>query len=183
MRRLILSVPALVLAAGCSSSSPPAGAPTPPAAFTSAAATTSKAPLKAGDTAALVGKTAGVKLDVTYRKVIDPATSNDGFSGPTDGKRFVSVEFRLHNAGTVPYTDDPDNWVWGFNAAGKQIVGTMLFKIVGGEKLDTYMNLAPGAATSGFETFEIPIGQKLAKVQYRLKAGLPSGGMGEWSVG
>ena len=54
--------------------------------------------------------------------------------------------------------------------------------VTAGAKLNSSVNVAPGDSVLGFEVFEVPKSQKLAKVQYKLNGGM-FGDVAQWSVG
>lgn len=188
MRKVYVIVPVLLLA-GCTSAKTISTTPATHQAATSAAPATaaavaSSSAMKAGvgDTIKLDGATAGDVLAVTVVKVVDPDSSNDGFSTPPAGDHYVSVQFQLVNTGKGDYQDDPFTDITAKDAAGQSMQQDFLTSTSAGAQLDSSTNLAPGDKALGFETFDVPNGDKIAQVQYALNGGL-YGDSGEWQVG
>ena len=196
MRKAYFVLP-LLFVAGCSSagtisttpatheattSAAPAATSAAPA--TAAAAVTSSAAAKAGigDTINLDGQNSGAVLAVTVEQVVDPDSSNDGFSTPPAGDHYVSVQFQLVNVGTGDYQDDPFSDITAKDSAGQTMQQDFVSSTTAGAQLDSSTNLAPGDKALGFETFDVPNGDKITQVQYALNGGF-FGNSGEWQIG
>ena len=111
MHKVYVKVPVLLLA-GCTSAKTISTTPATYQAATGAAPATAVASSSAtkagvGDTIDLNGATVGDVLAVTVVKVVDPDSSNDGFSTPPAGDHYVSVQFHLVKTGKGDYQDDP----------------------------------------------------------------------------
>ncbi|MBR7828962.1 DUF4352 domain-containing protein [Actinospica sp. MGRD01-02] len=178
----------LLFVAGCSSAGTISTTPATHQATTSAAPTTAAAPTSSaattagvGDTIDLNGQTSGDELAVTVVKVVDPDSSNDGFSSPPAGDHYVSVQFQLVNIGTGAYQDDPFVDITAKDAAGQSMQQDIVTSTTAGAQLDSSTNLAPGDKALGFETFDVPNGDKITQVQYALNGGL-YGNSGEWNI-
>lgn len=193
MRRLVLAVPLLALAAGCTSTASgsvktapnaPAATSAGPAAapVTTTPAAKPKPAAKVGDGITVNGSKAGDQLTITVVKIVDPASSDNQFSTPRDGSRYVAVQFRIKNTGTGGYADDPDIDVAAIDGSGQQYDVSIGTTVTAGAKLNSSVNVAAGDTALGFEVFEVPKGQKLAKVQYKLNMGL-GGDVAQWTVG
>lgn len=176
-----------MLAVGCGStgvSTTPAQIPsTAPTQSTPSTSSTSSAPKAGiGDTINLNGQTSGDVLAVTVVKVVDPDSANDGISTPAAGDHYVSVQFQLANIGKGSYQDDPFVDITAKDASGQSMRQDILTSTTAGAQLDSSTNLAPGDKALGFETFDVPNGDKIAQVQYALNSGL-YGNTGEWQIG
>jgi hypothetical protein len=176
-----------MLAVGCGSTGVsttpaqiPSTGPTPTTPSTSSTPSATKAGV--GDTIDLSGQTSGDVLAVTVVKVVDPDSANDGFSTPAAGDHYVSVQFRLSNIGKGSYQDDPFSDITAKDASGQSMQQDFMSSTTAGAQLDSSTNLAPGDQALGFETFDVPNGDKIAQVQYALSGGL-YGNAGEWQIG
>ncbi|MFE2839977.1 DUF4352 domain-containing protein [Streptomyces mirabilis] len=146
------------------------------------AAKKSKAPnvAKVGDTIVLKGMDDGSKLDVTVVKVVDPAKGADEFTTPSSGKRFVGIQFRLVNTGTVAYSDSPSNGAQISDADGQQFQ-TTFGDISAGPSMASEVKLKPGAKALGWIVFEVPKASKAATVQFGMDSGFAEQ-TGEWKL-
>ncbi|MFJ3876216.1 hypothetical protein ACIPW5_02005 [Streptomyces sp. NPDC090077] len=126
-----------------------------------------------GETVSLDGDRPGERLDVTLTRVVDPA-------GRAGAERLVAVGLRLENTGTVPYEDSPAAAAHLFDAEGRRFAGVDA-PTDAGESLPGTVRLAPGGSASGFVTFRVPEGARLAAVQFALEAGLGDD-VGHWSL-
>ncbi|MFI1165081.1 DUF4352 domain-containing protein [Streptomyces sp. NPDC020801] len=133
-----------------------------------------------GDTIALKGMDDGSKLDVTVVKVADPAKAGDEFTTPESGKRFVGVQFKLVNTGTVTYGDSPGNGAQITDADGQQFASTIA-DITAGPSMSSDVKLKPGAKALGWIVFEVPKGSKAATVQFTMDSGMADQ-TGEWKL-
>jgi hypothetical protein len=200
MRKVYVVLP-LLFVTGCSSAGAISTTPATSEATTSAApataaavassvapattvAVTSSAAGKAGvgDTIDLDGETSGDVLAVTVVKVVDPDSANDDFSTPPAGDHYVSVQLQLVNIGTGDYQDDPFSDITAKDSAGQSMQQDFLSSTTAGTQLPSNVDLAPGDKALGFDTFDVPNGDKIAQVQYGLNAGL-YGNSGEWTIG
>lgn len=188
-RALILAAGSGLLLAGCGSIS--GGVTTTAVTSTAAtsgashAAASASAAAKAGLGSAinLNGVNAGDEIQVTVVKVVDPDTSTDGFSSPSAGNRYVSVEFQIVDNGKNAYKDDPQIDATVKDAAGHSFQVALLGgNTAAGPQMDSSTNLAPGDKALGYITFEVPTGDQVAVVQYGLNGGM-FGAVGEWQVG
>jgi hypothetical protein len=80
------------------------------------------------------------------------------------------------------YKDDPFVDITAKDAAGQSMKQAFLTSTTAGAQLDSSTSLAPGDKALGFETFDVPSGDKIAQVQYSLNGGL-YGNSGEWQIG
>lgn len=135
---------------------------------------------KVGDTIALTGTEDGSGLDVTVVKVADPAKSADEFTVPEDGNRWVGVQFRLVNTGTIAYSDSPSNGAQIADAQGQQFTSTFA-DITAGPSMASSVNLKPGAKALGWVVFEVPKASKADVVQFTMDSGFADQ-TGEWKL-
>lgn len=172
-----ITVVLLTTAASCDSTSGVNNQPQNSAAGTAAA---SAAPVAhAGATVKITGNN-NEQLSVQLVKVVDPTTPSDGFSSPNAGKRYVAVQFRLTNSGTVTYSDSPDNDAKVLDAQGQSFAPDFTDTAAGPAFASNSVNLSPGASQLGFITFQITNGDAIAKVQFTTDSGF--GQTGEWLV-
>lgn len=162
---------------------------TPKASTTASTKTTEKAPAetpaapkvaKVGDTITLKGTDDGSKLDVTVVKTVDPAKPADEFSAPEDGNRWIGVQFRLLNTGTIAYSDSPGNGTQIADSQGQQFTSTFA-DISAGPSMASSVNLKPGAKALGWVVFEVPKASKGAVVQFTMDSGFADQ-TGEWKL-
>ncbi|MFD5431568.1 MULTISPECIES: DUF4352 domain-containing protein [unclassified Kitasatospora] len=144
-------------------------------------ADTGKAPAKLGDTIALKGNDPADTADVTLVKVVDNAEGEDEFTHPADGKRFVSVQFRIKASGKKAYSDVPGNSAKVVDAQG-QAFGSTIADTKAGPGFQVPANIAPGESALGFVTFEVPKDAKLDKAQFGLDSGFAPQ-TGQWKLG
>jgi len=160
---------------------PPSKAPAPPAPSASRPATSapsasgpaSSAPAGegVGDTQTVNGLSDGETLAVTLTKVADPATPADEFSTPQAGDRLVGTQFRIANAGSVPYHDAIDNDVQLIDEKGQAYQPELADSITAG-RLFEEVRIDPGDSRLGFVVFSVPSGMRLATVQFVPDSGL-----------
>ncbi|MFE7527463.1 DUF4352 domain-containing protein [Kitasatospora sp. NPDC057542] len=144
-------------------------------------ADTAKAPAKVGDTIALKGNDPADTADVTLVKVVDNAEGEDEFTHPADGKRFVSIQFRIKASGKKAYSDAPGNGAKVVDAQG-QAFGSTVATTKAGPGFQVPANIAPGESALGFVTFEVPKDAQLDKAQFGLDSGFAPQ-TGQWKLG
>lgn len=140
-----------------------------------------KAVAKPGDTIALKGNDPADTADVTLVKVVDNAEGEDEFTHPADGKRFVSVQFRIKASGKKAYSDVPGNSAKLLDAQG-QAFGSTVADTKAGPSFQVPANIAPGESALGFVTFEVPKDIKVDKAQFGLDSGFAPQS-GQWKLG
>ncbi|MFB7616375.1 DUF4352 domain-containing protein [Kitasatospora sp. NPDC056181] len=165
-----------------------ASAPAAAAGSTGAAAPSESKPAdapkgaaKVGDTIALKGNDPADTADVTLVKVVDNTEGEDEFTHPADGKRFVSIQFRIKASGKKAYSDVPANSAKVLDAQG-QAFGTTVANTKAGPGFQIPANIAPGESALGFVTFEVPKDAKLDKAQFGLDSGFAPQ-TGQWKLG
>ncbi|MFE1318810.1 DUF4352 domain-containing protein [Kitasatospora phosalacinea] len=135
---------------------------------------------KVSDTISLKGFEKKDTADVTLVKVVDPAESANEFLQPEEGKRYVSVQFRIKATGSAAYTDTPAVGAKLIDAQGQSFDSTFA-ETKAGPEFPGAVNIAPGESSLGFVTFEIPADAKVDKVQYALNSGFAEQS-GQWKV-
>jgi hypothetical protein len=144
------------------------------------AAPTRAAPAAIGGSITLLGNSDGEQARVTAVKIVDPAPPKDEYSRPEQGNRFVAVQFRIENIGSLAYDDSPSNGAQLIDGQGQQFQATFLGTAAGPEFAGG-VKIAPGASALGFVTFEVPKTSKAAKVQFTLDSGFADQ-TGEWTI-
>ena len=174
---------AVLLATSCSASPPhPAhghGAPASPHASASATPNANTAATHGPGTSAPptgtstgqlgttlpVSDTSGTQLDVTLKKVIDPAGANS-YSNPPKGNHFVGVNLDIHNTAATTYQNNANNETTVTLSNGKTLHADYN-PIAGCGNFDNgQITLKSGAASTGCVTFQVPKGQTVAQVRY-----------------
>ena len=134
-----------------------------------------------GDTLSLTGNTDGEKLDVTVVKIVDPAPPKDDYNQPSAGTRFVSLELRFKNTGTVTYKDSVLMGASLADAGGHSYNPSLSDSAAGPPIPNAQINVAPGETADGFITFEVPTGQKPAGFKFTMDSGFASD-TGAWQI-
>jgi len=188
MRKLLFVVPIAAIVTGCASigttvkTTPVNHGSTAAASRQAASSAPAKAKAGVGSAIDLKGENSGDLLEVTVVKIVDPDSPTDDFSSPDSGKRYVSVQFELVNKGAGSYSDDPQINVDVKDASGQSFdPEIMVSSTKAGQQMSSNVTLAPGDKALGFLTFQVPTGDKVAVVQYKLNAGM-AGDVGEWTV-
>lgn len=123
----------------------------------------------------------GAGADVTLVKIVDPATGADQYTTPDSGKRFVGVQLNIKNTSTSAEQIAPDNDTTLFDSTG-QSYSTDLNSLASCQAFaGGGPNLAPGESALGCETFQIPTGATIAKVEFTPSSGFAND-TGEWLV-
>lgn len=168
----------VLLLAGCSSSSKPAA--TAPAAASSTAVS---APAAAPASHASLGtpqtlKFSGGTATMTVLKVVDPAKPTQGHEDP--GVRDVAVQLKFVNSGPGTFATGTMMTLLAFDADGQILEEHSDWPTSAGPELNTIIgvNAAAGDTQSGFVTFIVPAGAKLARLQFTP----PGGSMVEWKL-
>lgn len=135
-------------------------------------------PAKVGDSITLTGQK-DEKITVTLVKVVDKTTSTNEFITPDEGKHYAAVQFRIANAGTVPFSDMPAGDAKVLDAAG-QSFDPDFTPTTASPAMATSVNIAPGDSQLGYITFQVADGSPIAKVQFTLDFGF--GSTAQWAV-
>jgi hypothetical protein len=167
---------AVLLVASCSASPPHQadkhGAPANTQADTAAThASGTSAPPTGTSTGHLgttlpVSDSSGTQLDVTLKKVIDPASGASKYSTPAKGSHFVGVKLRIHNTATTTYQNNANNETTITLSNGKKLYAEYN-PIAGCDNFDNgQITLKADATSTGCVTFQVPKGQKVTQVGY-----------------
>ena len=114
----------------------------------------------------LVSDSSGTQLDVTLKKVIDPASGASKYSNPAKGNHFAGVKLRIHNTATTTYQNNANNETTITLSNGKTLHANYN-PIAGCGNFDNgQVKLKAGATSTGCVTFQIPKGQKVTQVSY-----------------
>nr|WSY51151.1 DUF4352 domain-containing protein [Streptomyces sp. NBC_00886] len=132
-----------------------------------------------GDTLSLTGINSGEKLDVTVVKVVDPAGAGQ-YDRPSQGNRFVAVQFKLKNTGTALYKDSPSNGATVVDKEGQRFSASFNDSTAG-PSFPGSITISTGKTALGFITFEVPTASRIVAVQSAMNSGF-SNDVGEWEV-
>jgi len=114
----------------------------------------------------LVSDSSGTQLDVTLKKVIDPASGASKYSNPAKGNDFAGVKLRIHNTATTMYQNNANNETTITLSNGKTLHANYN-PIAGCGNFDKgQVTLKAGATSTGCITFQIPKGQTVTQVSY-----------------
>ena len=114
----------------------------------------------------LVSDSNGTQLDVTLKKVIDPASGASKYSNPAKGNHFAGVKLQIHNPATTTYQNNANNETTITLSNGKTLHADYN-PISGCGNFDNgQVTLKAGASSTGCITFQIPKGQKVTQVGY-----------------
>ena len=141
----------------------------------------SATPAKIKQPITIRGNEDGAKAQVTAVKFVNSVRSNDGFRPPDKGQRWVGVQFRIKNTGTVAYDDAPSNGAKVIDAHGQQFEADVTaFHINAGPMLPAITKVAVGGSALGYLVFSVPKASKVAKIQFSEDSGFAD--TAEWVV-
>jgi hypothetical protein len=113
-----------------------------------------------------VSDSSGTQLDVTLKKVTDPASGVNSYSNPAKGNHFVAVKLRIHNTATITYQNNANNQTTITLSDGRTLHADYN-PIAGCGNFDNgQIILKPGATSTGCVTFQIPKHQKVTQIGY-----------------
>lgn len=113
-----------------------------------------------------VSDSSGSQLDVTLKKVIDPASGANKYSNPAKGSHFAAVKLRINNTATTTYQNNANNETTITLSNGKTLRANYN-PVAGCGNFDNgQITLKSGKANTGCVTFQIPKGQKVTQVGY-----------------
>jgi hypothetical protein len=118
-------------------------------------------------------------VEVTLVRVVDPDSSNGGFSTPPARDRYVSLQFEIMNKGAKVYQDDPLVDITVTDASGQTMWQDYLSTTTAGIQLPSDVNLTTGAKSLGYVTFDVPKGDSVAQAQYALSM---FGNVAQWQI-
>jgi hypothetical protein len=113
-----------------------------------------------------VSNSSGTQLDVTLKKVIDPASGANSYSNPAKGSHFVGVKLRIHNTATTSYQNNANNETTITLSSGKKLHADYNPIADCGNFDNGQITLKAGASSTGCVTFQVPKAQKVTKVGY-----------------
>jgi len=123
-------------------------------------------------------KFSGGAATMAVLKVVDPAKPTQGTE--KTGFRDVAVQIKITGNGPATFTSGTMITLLAFDADGQNLEKHIYWSTSAGPELDalTGVTVAPGDTQSGFVTFMVPTGAKLARLQYTP----PGGSMVEWTL-
>ncbi|MEU7168094.1 DUF4352 domain-containing protein [Streptomyces morookaense] len=127
------------------------------------------------------GNKPGEQLDVTLKNWADPAKSDNKYTPPKPGKKYVAAEFEIVNTGTAPYADSPQNSASVIDAQGQKTNASTLASVAEGASLGADLKLAAGQKATGWIVFTVPENDTVKTVQFAMNSGLASQ-PGQWAV-
>jgi hypothetical protein len=167
---------AALLVASCSASPPHQahghGAPATPDASTAATTGPGTSAPPTGTSTGQLGATLavsdsnGAQLDVTLKKVIDPASGASSYSNPAKGSHFVGVKLRIHNTAATTYQNNANNETTITLSNGKTLHADYNPIANCGDFDNGQITLKAGTTSTGCVTFQVPEGQKVTQVSY-----------------
>lgn len=113
-----------------------------------------------------VSDSSGTKVDVTLKKLIDPASGANSYTKPASGKRFVGVKLRVKNTAAATYQNNANNETVVVLSDGKTLHASYKPIANCGNFDNGQIKLKSGAAGTGCVTFQVPKGQQVVKVSY-----------------
>lgn len=114
----------------------------------------------------LVSDSSGTHLDVTLKKVIEPASGANKYSKPAKGSHFAGVKLSIHNTATTTYQNNANNEIT-VTLSNSKTIHANYNPIAGCGNFDNgQVTLKAGATSTGCVTFQIPKGQKVTQVSY-----------------
>jgi hypothetical protein len=132
-----------------------------------------------GDTITLSGLN-GEEIAATVTRVVDPASPASEFDQPDSGDRLIGVRLKLHNVGSIGYSDAPDNGAILIDKSGQSFNPTFA-SISAGQSFPGAVNISPGDTRLGYVVFEAPKATEISSFQFALNSGFADE-TGEWSV-
>ncbi|WP_433222673.1 DUF4352 domain-containing protein [Dactylosporangium sp. CS-047395] len=151
-----------------------------PAAVVVESTGTAPAPVAVGGSLTLHGNRDGEQVTVTVLRVADPVRAADGVCGPGEGNRFVAVQLRIANTGTLVYDDLPDDGTALVDAGGERF-DARFTATTAGPAFPGGGKIATGASAEGFVTFAVPANERIATVQFTMDSGFADE-TGEWEL-
>lgn len=122
-----------------------------------------------GDTLTLEGMDDGAQADVTLVRIVDPAQPESEYFKAQKG-RFVAVQVKITNTGSVTYEDSPDNGAELVDDQSQRFDAEP-YRIADCQYIGSSVKIAPGDSVLGCMTFDLPVASKLARFQFTLDSG------------
>jgi hypothetical protein len=186
MRRTAIAATAALLLAvtGCSSGSEVTTEPdtkTAPGKTAGKAAPSEKPKnAKVGDSITIKGIEAGEQVQVTLKKIADPAKPADEFFSPEKGNRWIGAQYEILNTGAKVYADTPGNGSQVADTEGQRF-GPVFADITAGPSMTNDATVQPGDKVLGWLVYEVPENAKLASIQFAMNSGFADQ-TGQWSL-
>lgn len=139
----------------------------------------SDAPVGIGGQVRLSGAN-DLEMMATVERVVDPVYGSE-YDTPASGKRYVAVELRLTNTGTVPYSDSPSNGASMTFGDDREATASLL---TGGPCEGGFASsskIAVGAKRRGCIVFEVPKANTIKTFQLTLDSGFADQ-TGIWNI-
>lgn len=141
----------------------------------------SAAPAKLKQPITIRGNEDGAKTQVTAVKFVNSVKSTDGFSTPEKGQRWIGVQFRIKNTGTLAYDDAPSNGAKVIDTHGQQFESDITASSINaGPMLPALTKVAVGGSALGYLVFAVPKASKVSKIQFSEDSGFAD--TAEWVV-
>jgi hypothetical protein len=121
-----------------------------------------------GQSVVLAGQDSGEKIKLTVVALKDPARPANHYITAGKGKRYVGVEVRLTNVGTVVYKDSPSNGATLVGTSGHEYNAE--FGDIGGEFAGNTIDQV-GDDRVGVLPFTVPKTDKPHELQFTLDSG------------
>jgi hypothetical protein len=134
-----------------------------------------------GSPITLQGNDDNLKVRVTVVSVANPANGKDEFHTPEAGNKFVGIQLRLENVGTIAYDDSPGNGAKLIDGDDQQYDEEIASEITQGQLLGSSVTLAPGSTRAGWMVFQLPDAATVKTFQMSLDSGFASQ-TGEWAL-
>jgi hypothetical protein len=133
-----------------------------------------------GSTIELDGQDDGAKIEVTLVKVVRTDHGRDSsWDSPAKGMRYLSIQWRIKNTGTVVYSDSPTNGSQVTNSADESFDSTLIFDgTKAGVQFSSSLKIAKGHKGLGYITYEVPKNANIVSAQFSQDSGF--GDTGEW---
>ncbi|MFI9235057.1 DUF4352 domain-containing protein [Streptomyces sp. NPDC053079] len=135
--------------------------------------------LAVGGTAELKAKN-GAQIAVTLKDFVDPAKSNNKYTMPKAGKRWVAAQFEIVNKGQTVYDDSPRNGVKVLDEQG-QTFTTSIGETTSGPNLPAAVKLKAGEKALGYVVVSVPENSKPQAVTFTPDSGFAKE-TGQWKV-
>ncbi|MFL5908584.1 MAG: hypothetical protein ACJ75Z_13435, partial [Solirubrobacterales bacterium] len=121
------------------------------------------------------------ELEVTVRRVLDPAPASPGDQTLSPGGRFVGVVLSLRNIGQGVYSESPLSDSKLLLAGGAEADPVNLLGGPCGGRFALHVGLRPAERVDGCVPFEVPRGGHSSRFQFALDSGFAPE-VGTWRI-
>ncbi|MEU1312803.1 DUF4352 domain-containing protein [Streptomyces cinnamoneus] len=135
--------------------------------------------LTVGGTATLKAKN-GAEIAVTLKNFTDPATSDNKYTQPKPGKRWVAAQFEIVNKGQTVYDDSPANGVKVVDDQGQTFTHS-IGSTTAGPNMPATVKLKAGEKALGYVVVSVPEKAKSKSVTFTPDSGFGKE-TGQWNV-